>query len=201
MIIDLMRHFPVDFNFSKWSDSETFNQDMNSYNNAPVCPMKHRTHNQQWDTCFSSTMKRAVDTAKLIFNRDHIQTDQLREVPLVAGFKIPVKIPVFLWAVIGRLQWLFNSKHQPETRKQSSQRAHSIVSYTCLKAERNHKFLFVTHGFFMLCIRSELLRFGFRGPRLFHVKNGRLYRFEKNPDPTIIKSGDETEVMVSTPDE
>ena len=179
MIIGLMRHFPVAFGFTKWCDSDTFNREMDAYNISPVRHMKARHYEQEWVSCHSSTMKRALETARLVFDRPHIQTDLLREVPLVAGFRTRLKIPVFLWAVVGRLQWLFNSKRQPETRKQSYQRARSFLSQILLKAKLDHKLLIITHGFFMLSLRRELLRLGFRGPRLFHVKNGKLYHFEK----------------------
>lgn len=183
MIVGLLRHFPVDFSFSKWCDSQTFNRDMNTYNRSPVRNLDYRSIEQKWDICFTSPMKRAVDTAKILFNREYIPTSLLREVPLVAGFQTRMKIPLFLWAIIGRGQWLLNSRRQPENRNQSHGRARSVLSQIIESADTYQKILLVTHGFFMLILRRELLGLGFRGPRLLHVKNGKLYQYEKTAAP------------------
>ncbi|MCK4837143.1 MAG: histidine phosphatase family protein [Candidatus Aminicenantes bacterium] len=181
----------MNFNFKKWSDSETFNQNMKSYNNASVNPPSHTFNTKEWDACFTSTMKRAVDTAKIIYNQKITGTDLLREVTLKAGFSTKIKIPVFLWAVIGRFQWYFNSKSQPETKNMSYRRARTFFSGYCFSDKNHHKLLIITHGFFMLSLRRELLKLGFNGPRLLHVKNGKLYQFEKNSDINKSRSKNE----------
>jgi broad specificity phosphatase PhoE len=179
MIIGLVRHFPVNFKFAKLSNSDTFNQNMESYDSEDIISIATDHDFKQWDHCFTSTMKRALATSKIIGTNSCVQTDLLREVPLTAGFKIGFKIPVFMWALIARLQWLFKTGPQPENRKMSLARARKFIQQHCLSASPSARILVITHGFFMTCLRWELRKLGFSGPLLIHVKNGKLYTFEK----------------------
>jgi broad specificity phosphatase PhoE len=182
MIIGLVRHHPVNFKLKKWSDSNTFNQNMESYNSAGIIPITPDHDFEQWDYCYTSTMKRALKTAKIIYTGQFIPTDLLREVPLKAGFQTRLKIPIFLWALVGRLQWLFKAKTQPENREMSTHRAREFIHQHCISHPRSTRILVVSHGFFMTCLRRELLKLGFSGPLLLHVKNGKPYKFTKQPE-------------------
>ena len=177
MIVGLVRHFPVDFKLDNWSNSSTFNQNMEAYNSEDIIPITPDHDFKQWDYCFTSTMKRALETSKIIGTNTCVKTDLLREVPLRAGFRTGFKIPVFLWALIARLQWLLKTGPQPENSKMSLARARKFIQQHCLSTSQSARILVITHGFFMICLRRELLKLGFSGPRLLHVKNGKLYTF------------------------
>ena len=183
MIIGLVRHFPVDFKFHRWSDSDTFDRNMEEYDSGKIVPMTIDRNLKWWDKAYCSTMKRALETSCLIGQETCEKTDLLREVPLRAGFRTKLRFPVFFWALIARLQWLFKTGPQPEQRTQSLARAREFIRRHCLSADPSHRILVISHGFFMICLRWELRKLGFSGPLLIHVKNGRLYRFKRNDPP------------------
>jgi broad specificity phosphatase PhoE len=153
---------------------------MEFYNSVDIIPISPPHDFKQWDRCFTSTMKRALETARLLNWDDCVKTDLLREVPLRAGFQTRIKLPVFLWAMIARFQWLIKTGPQPENRRKSLNRARKFIHSHCLSASHTARILVITHGFFMTCLRWELLKLGFSGPLLTHVKNGKLYIFKKD---------------------
>jgi len=177
--IGLMRHFPVKYKLHKFSNSSLFNQDMEAYNTSPVKIIEIQNNTHNWSICYSSDMKRADETSKQIFKGEIISTQLLREVPLQAGFKTSLKLPLFFWATLGRLQWFFNSKNQQESKKMSLSRAKSFISQFCSDQINGKNILVITHGFFMMNLKKELIRCGFKGRNFFKVKHGTVYIFEK----------------------
>ena len=68
-------------------------------------------------------------------------------------------LPLWVWNVIGRLQWATGNRRQPEGRKDSQKRA-------CILSEelvgKNRDCVLVSHGFFMRTLVKELERYGFQ---------------------------------------
>jgi hypothetical protein len=177
--IGLMRHFPVTYKLRKFSSSAMFDQDMEAYNTSPVTIINTNSDSKNWSICYTSNMKRADETGRHIFKGEIKTTPLLREVPLQAGFKTNLKLPLFFWATLGRIQWLFNSEKQPETKKMSLNRAKSFISELNSNLEDKKNILIISHGFFMMNLKKELYRAGFRGRNFMKAKHGIIYSFEK----------------------
>ncbi|WP_442861686.1 histidine phosphatase family protein [Butyrivibrio sp.] len=109
---------------------------------------------------YISTLDRSYQTARQLFGeREFAKTDLINEVPLRSAFDTKKKLPLWFWNVTGRLQWLCNSNRQPETKRQTNERAKRFVQELINNAE---DCTIVTHGFFMHTLISEMKRSGFR---------------------------------------
>lgn len=176
MKIGLLRHFKVINQASKVCNSEEYNQACLQYDSSEIVEEIPDLPIGDYAICFSSNKKRAVNTARIVFHKEIIITSELIEVPVRALFKTRLRIPFVLWNIINRIGWLLNCKKLPETRRQTRERASHFLSKLCQSNHQN--VLIVTHGFFMLTLREELLKMGFKGERIVRARNGQLYEFE-----------------------
>ena len=85
-------------------------------------------------------------------------SELINEVPLRSSFDTKREMPLWFWNSSGRLQWFFNSKRQPEGRKQTIERARRFVELIC---NNNDDCAVVTHGFFMHTLIQEIPKAGF----------------------------------------
>ena len=177
MEIGLMRHYRVNHRFQRLSDAATFNRDMEIYNQADIVlpPGAHPMGN--WDVCFTSAMKRAIETGRHVFRGKIRVNNLLNEVPMHAGFRTRLKLPLFLWAFIARAQWLIQSARQKEGRDLTLSRARTFMSEFSVKENDDARILVISHGFFLVVLRRVLRGFGFRGRAFLKAKNGRIYLF------------------------
>lgn len=180
MEIGLIRHFPVDYRFKRWSDSSAFDRDMDHYDKTGIIIPESRINPTGWDVCYCSTMSRAMKTAEILLGTGIIPTDLLREVPLRAGFHTRLRLPLALWALIGRIQWRLDCPSQPESREKTTARILDFYRKFCLTLGHQSRILVVTHGFFMVCFRKFLKKNGFSGPFFLKPGNGAIYRFRDN---------------------
>lgn len=179
MKIGLLRHHKVRHKFPFFCNSTGYDREYARYENAEISHHSRMADVTDYTMCFSSDSKRAVETAGKIWQGDAGSTPLLKEVPLKSLFRTGMKIPFFTWYVMDRLAWFFNKKDHVETRKQTLKRASDFLD-DLLKKHSDQHVLIVSHGFFMLTLRRQLLKMGFEGDRIIPARNGRLYRFEKN---------------------
>ena len=120
---------------------------------------------------YISTLDRSFQTARKLYGtREFCKTDLINEVPLRSAFDTKCVFPIWFWNISGRIQWLFNSKRQPESRRQTVERA---VRFSQGIMARNEDCVLVTHGFFMHILISVLKSSGFlASKRNTHYKNG-----------------------------
>jgi broad specificity phosphatase PhoE len=130
----------------------------------------------EWKSCFSSDLSRAVRTAETIHNGDVVKMKELRELGAHQVFKSNIKLPMVLWALLIRGIWLLDHKSQVERRADIQRRIRAALDEILSKAEGD--ILIVSHGALMLFIRKELIKRGFKGPRLRTPENGKLYLYE-----------------------
>ena len=177
MIIGLVRHFKVKYkNYSPFYYPGGYLKAMQEYDEADVLPVDTNLNGIDWETCLSSTFKRARITAEHIYHNEIIFTDLLREVSLSPFTKRNICLPWFVWHIGARIAWHKGSASQEESRLQTLNRAEKIFSI--IKDSEKEKILIVSHGFFMKNLVSKLRRKGFTGNIDEIPENGKLYLFE-----------------------
>jgi len=176
MRIVLIRHFKVKHKFPLFCDSKNYDIEFLKYENADLIPNCLDTSSNHFSICYSSNSKRAKETAKKVFKKKIITTDELAEVPIKAIFSTKLKIPFILWNILNRIAWYFNSKNTPENKNQTKKRAIQFLSK--LNKNEDENILIVSHRFFLLTLQKELFRMGFMGKKIFSPKNGKFYTFE-----------------------
>lgn len=175
MKIVLIRHFKVDFKWRSFYNSSGYEKACKYYNNAYT--IKTSGHIITSDTIFSSTLPRAIETAKIIFNRaPDIITGTLNEIPIRPFINIQMSLPKIIWDIIGRLQWRFNSKTQPESYCESKSRINNFI-YDVLA--HNKDCYIVAHGWTMKLIIENLRKNGFIGPNPVFIKHGCHYEYNR----------------------
>jgi broad specificity phosphatase PhoE len=161
--------------------SREFKEWEQNYNKSDVIKKDVELMGIEWDKCYSSTLIRAIITAKHVYNKEIVHSDLIRETIIDPIFETNLKLPYFFWGVGGRIAWYFNLKSQEENRNVTQQKAKKFVDMLLNGAEKegNENILIVTHGFFMYSLQKELKKRGFTGKLITSPKNGMLYLYEK----------------------
>ncbi len=178
MTIGLIRHFKVNAPILKHPlTSDEFNETQRYYDSAEVFKHDVDLGSIDWQICYTSTMKRAQETARAIYKKAITTTDLIVEVDAAAAFNSSRKRSFTFWVVSSRFAWLLGLKSQKESRKQTRERCSGF--YDILLNSGKENILVVTHGFFMREFASYLNKQGFHGKPDFSPKNAKLYLFEK----------------------
>jgi Fructose-2,6-bisphosphatase len=181
MNIGLIRHFKVDLHKKSFMTSKEFKVWEENYNTSGVIKKEVELMGIKWDKCYSSTLIRAIVTAKHVYSNEIVHSDLIRETIIDPIFKTNLKLPYWFWGVSGRLAWYFNHKSQQENRTMTRQKAEKFIDILLVdaKKESNENILIVTHGFFMYSLQKELKKRGFIGKLVTSPKNGMLYLYER----------------------
>lgn len=177
MIIGVVRHFKVNYKAKRMMSSSDFEEYVTSYDRASIIENKIDLKYSKWSKCYCSDLKRAVITAKCIYDKELDITDLLREVKMYPVKKSQLKIPSFLWSITSRIAWKLNHVSQLETATYTRKRAKEFLSKLDLNSNEN--ILIVSHGFFLITLINELKLLGFKGDIPSKMKNGYLYIIEK----------------------
>lgn len=177
MKIGLLRHFEVIISPPKSCDSNTFNKISHLYDTCDIIPLPNKISTLDYSICYSSPLKRALETAQIVYNGEILILPDLVEVPMQAPFRTQKNLPFGLWKVLSRMGWAFNFKRMPETRKQTDQRIERVAEI--INKNNSHNILLVTHGFFITCLQGKLKKMGFKGKETLNPSNGTLYEFIK----------------------
>lgn len=179
MKIGLIRHFKVDAGYRRLLyNSEELNKKMSDYDVSPVHLNGLKINSSDWDICISSTLPRARETAKSIFNGKIIYSDLFIEVPITAFWKTKLKLPFFFWTTGARIAWYLNKSNQKETISDTKIRIDSAYKY--LMNFEVDNILIITHGYFMLNLAKKLKLEGFIGKIDPVPANGKLYVYNNN---------------------
>lgn len=173
MRIGLVRHFKVDYKAKKMMNSNDFEEYVISYDNAAVIHNEIDVEYSKWNKCYCSDLKRAIITAKSIYDKELEITDLLREVKMYPVKKLSIRIPSFIWSISSRVAWKLNHGSQLETASYTRKRAKEFLSKLDLNSDQN--ILIVSHGFFLITLIDELRLLGFKGDIPKKMKNGYLY--------------------------
>ncbi len=179
--IGLVRHHRVTEGYPTkgWISASDIEKWIERYDTSDIDIQPVELGQIDWTVCYASSMPRAVQTAKSVYDKEIIVTDLLREVPFPT-IQSNLRLPFLGWAVLGRLAAPFSKRIQAEI-KEANERIEVLLNQ--LMFEDDERVLLVGHGGMMILMRAALKRRGYRGPRFGHPRNGMLYLFEKE-EPT-----------------
>jgi broad specificity phosphatase PhoE len=176
--VGLLRHYPVSRHYltRQRMNSEEFGRWLEEYDTLPIIPGDLHLDDQDWQTCYASDLKRAVETARLVYSGPIQTTPDLREITLHPPFHTRRRLPILLWDLSARYAWRKGFRSQTETQKHTWERTRRFINRLETNPETN--VLVVAHGGILWHLRQELLERGFTGPRFTIAENGRLYEFQ-----------------------
>ena len=175
MKIVLIRHFKVGFKWKFFYNSSEYEVDCGGYNTSPV--VLSNVDIKSDDRLITSTMSRAMETSRHIFNREPDLSDSnLCEVPIKPFMKTKIPFPKLIWDVIGRLQLRLGIDKQPESYAQSRVRVKKFLEALM---DNGQNVVIVCHGWIIKLIISELKAHGFSGPSPIFIKNGHPYEYKR----------------------
>ena len=120
---------------------------------------------------YTSRLERSKRTALYLYGEAALkQTELLDEVPLKSGFDTELRLPLWFWNLLGRIQWFLNYPRQAEPRRLTERRAKKLVGKVCAVGE---DCILVTHGFYMHTLVKEFQKAGFKTKqRRAYYQNG-----------------------------
>lgn len=158
MKITLIRHGKVNLKWKKWYTSKEFDGDCTEYDRAPICTCELKREKPK-GAVYISTLPRSRQTAEQLFcDTVYVETELLNEVPLKSFCDCRISLPLWLWNVGGRIQWLLQNSRQSESKANSKKRARRLIEQL---EENNQDCILVSHGFFMRVLIGELKNQGF----------------------------------------
>lgn len=171
MKIYIIRHAKVNMKWPKQCNSNEFDTACMIYNRSDIKKINNANINISNDNIYVSGMKRSIRTAQILFptSKYHI-VSSISEVPLKSFTDTNSSFPLWLWNIIGRVQWFFNSSRQDEKRKDTILRAKKIIIQL---ENRDEDCVLVTHGFYMKTLLQVLKNKGYNvhGNKLFKFSN------------------------------
>lgn len=158
MKITIIRHGKVNMKWSKKYTSRTFDNACQEYDLAHI----ERIDNPYVTDCsniYISNFLRSFETAQALFiSKEFMELEDIGEVPLRSFADLGIQLPLWIWNVIGRMQWYFNINRQKESRYITIKRADRVIAQL---EKRKADCVLVTHGFFMKTLISRLKKAGY----------------------------------------
>lgn len=177
MRIGLIRHFPVKHPFpTGWRTAAELSEWLRTYDASPVTVIPADIGLEAWPDCLSSDMERAAVTAATVYAGPFERTPLLRE-PEFAGFRTGrLRLPVRVWRLVLLLCWSTGHRSQRACRDDFRRRVNEVAD---LLESRTRDVLVVSHAAMMNYLSAELIRRGFRGPKLKIARHATLHIYEK----------------------
>ncbi|MBY0426137.1 MAG: histidine phosphatase family protein [Cytophagales bacterium] len=175
MKLGLVRHFKVNLEYPKrfLISFEELLAWFATYDRTEVKVVDADLGGVEWTKCYSSTMLRAVHTAKTIYSGEITATDALRELDILPLMRSSLRLPLVFWAI-----WI-RRKSMASNPITDAFRARIRNFLDEQLAGNPENLLIVSHGFVMLYLEQELVRRGFSGKRIGRPAHGKVYVFEK----------------------
>ena len=178
MQVALIRHAKVNMKWKFWLTSAEYDKGCAAYDAAPVLSVTVKLPQTDYRKIYVSALPRTTATARQVVGDTELHSTALiNEVPDRAGFDTGLRLPMFLWSAISRVQWFTNMRRQPETRTETKHRATQFAQYLL---EQNENCAVFTHGFFMITLLQEMKKQGFSvDHEHLHYANGEVVICEK----------------------
>jgi len=172
MIILAIRHAETEMKWPAVMNSRQFDAAVKKYSEGGIsndnCLQNYPDERR---IVWCSEEKRSYETAERMFPNAVIRrTALLNEVPICSSCDTDFSSGYSRWMLRGRLQWLIGHARQPETRKQSLERASRFLH---LLEEKGEDCIIVGHGFFLNVFIWKCARSGYRITRgsLLHISH------------------------------
>ena len=178
MKVIVIRHEKVDFRRSCCCEPAVFDRECAAYDQAPLKTAVYTIPQGEFKSIYVSTLPRSRETARLMFpGKDLQESELIHEVPCRSAFDSKIRLPLWLWFLIGRLQWAAGSTRQPEKRRDTENRSRQFIENLCRDGA---DCAVVTHGFFMHILLRDLKKAGFRTDRSrLNFKHGEYVTAER----------------------
>lgn len=142
----MIRHAKVDMIWPKKCSSKEFDNACKQYDKANIVNNDIKAINIDSDNIYVSSLYRSKETAKRLFPNRYFSEIEVGEVPLKSYKDCSLQIPLWIWNVMGRMQWYFNNRRQDENRLETVERCIRVID----KLESEDKdSVIVTHAFFL----------------------------------------------------
>jgi broad specificity phosphatase PhoE len=169
MLVTLFRHYKVDYRWKRNCFPRDYHEDQIGYDNADVVN-QNETLSMEYQKVIISCLKRTRQTMDYLLKEpEYEMTDLLNEVPMEPFTNKEEKHTVDFMNVMARLQWMMNSKKQPETRRESIGRANEFIEKYLIE---NMNYLVIGHGCFFRVLSEQMRKHGFKGKRILYMRNG-----------------------------
>lgn len=168
-MIYLIRHFNVKDTSKSWINSAEFDQWVNDYDGFDLddSPLLLPPINQ----LYVSSYQRAIKTAQSL-SASYTLSHLLIEVDPHSFIKTSLPLPKWLWLVMARIQWYFNSSHG-ENRIDTMQRIEEFFT----SCDLTQNVAIISHGFVMKTMIKMLKKRGFVGDKALIPSHGKMYCF------------------------
>lgn len=178
MNIYLIRHAKVNMKWPNKCNSLEFDEACKQYDLAEIVEVNKIEKVIDYKKIYVSNMYRSIKTAQGLFPGNKYTKINVEEVPLKSYRDSTLRIPLWIWNVIGRLQWYFNNNRQDETRDETINRCMQIIKEL---ESKNENCVIITHGFFLKTFIKCLKKHGFsiKGNKNMKVSNLQLIVAEK----------------------
>lgn len=118
------------------------------------------------DYCISSTLKRAIDSLKLLGIEKSDASELFNEAELPHGFLLKVKMPALVWFIMIRFLWVLGLRMNSESYKEFRGRIRKAYEFLSSRSEKSDHIAVLGHGFANRQLKKELKRNGWN-----HVEN------------------------------
>ncbi|HCE57742.1 MAG TPA: hypothetical protein DER09_07985 [Prolixibacteraceae bacterium] len=186
--IYLIRHAKVDIKNPGWGNSKSAHLYKKQYNRSPIRnfnanEIKRKIENfETVDTVFCSPIKRAAETASIIFGEDAvIKTDSvLAELdnPIV---KFPaIQLPVKVWLLISRGTWMMGINGKEKENYQYRKKELRVYSQKLIEYTSTHEVtVVVAHGIVNWELKKIFKKQGWKPGNYYDFSTLSVNYFEK----------------------
>jgi hypothetical protein len=151
-------------------NSTGFDEAMNKLAQSGIRPYADRVFDASGRTVWSGTDPRFRLTAEALFGMsagNTVCTELLNEIPSGAFCRTERKLPLPVWRAMAFLQWLVNDPRQPESRKESLNKAGQLAD---MLQQKQENCILVSDERRINLLAGELRRRG------FHIRRGGICR-------------------------
>lgn len=177
--ITIIRHGKVNMKWPEKCSSAGFDRACEEYDLSDIEDIKTASVEVQADRVYVSKLSRSLNTARALFpNKEYRKMPEIGEVPLKSFKDTSKRLPLWVWNVLGRVQWFVGSPRQLEKRADTILRANKVID---ICEQENEDCVLVTHGFFMKTLLKVLQKRGYRlfGDKGIKVENLQMIWAEK----------------------
>jgi broad specificity phosphatase PhoE len=132
----------------------------------------------------ASDVPRAKESAAWLTASMDVRVDpELREAALPESLHSSIRLSPGAWVVLARVAWWLNWCHSDETIAMARQRAGRVADRLGVLAAEHGSVLAIGHGMFNRFVASQLLRRGWRGPKVLPREYWAVAQFVRGERP------------------